>query len=275
MNAQSALGAGELVEARRALERALAEDPGILDAHQMLGAVAMREERFAEAVDSFRRALALDAEHEASLFGLANAYRRLGRDDEALVGFERLLALAPAGQQGGGRRRRPPGREGTARRRGRAARAGLAPAADAPPILANQLGELLAGEGRAAEARAAFERSSAANPELAQPQFNLGVLAEEAGDAPAAMRHYERALELAPRHFQAMFNLGRLYGARGDRVRQEELWRAAIAARPDFARGYLLLAKLLMDTGGDLGEAERLAREGLERDTGGATGPLG
>ena len=90
------------------------------------------------------------------------------------------------------------------------------------------------------------------------------------------MRHYERALELAPRHFQAMFNLGRLYGARGDRVRQEELWRAAIAAHPDFARGYLLLAKLLMDP-------ERRPRRGRAAGARGArarhrrhvTGPLG
>jgi tetratricopeptide (TPR) repeat protein len=72
-----------------------------------------------------------------------------------------------------------------------------------------------------------------------------------------------------------MFNLGRLAGARGDRRRQEELWRRAIAVRPDFVRGHYLLAKLLMDSGGDLDEAETLVRQGLARDRDHASGPLG
>ena len=61
---------------------------------------------------------------------------------------------------------------------------------DAPPTLANQLGELLAGAGRKEEAKAAFARAVAANDELAQPHFNLGVLAEEARRLGALLVHY-------------------------------------------------------------------------------------
>jgi arylsulfatase A-like enzyme/Tfp pilus assembly protein PilF len=274
MTAQSALGAGERAAARRALEAALAADGGILDAHQMLGTLAAEEERWDEAIAAFRRALALDAEHRASLFGLANAYRRLGRTAEALVGFERLLALAPHDSKAA----LAAADLLTERGDGAAAIALLeraAAARDAPPILANQLGELLAGAGRSAEARAAFERALAGNPELPQPHFNLAVLAEEAGDLRGAIRHYEAALVEAPRHYQALFNLGTLLGARGDRRRQAELWQAAIDAKPDFVRGYYFLAKLLMDTGGDLARAEELTREGLARDERHVAGPLG
>lgn len=274
MTAQSALGAGERDVARRALERVLAEEDGILDAHQMLGSLDAQEERWAQAVASFQRALALDPEHKASLFGLANAYRKLGRPEEALIGFERLLALSPQDSKAALAAADLLAAKGE---RGRAI-ALLEKAAsgrEAPPILANQLGELLAGQGRVAEARAAFERALAAGPELAQPHFNLGALAEEAGDAAAAIRHYEKALALAPRHYQAQFNLGRLLGARGEVDRQKALWQAALAANPGFVRGYYHLAKLLMDTGGDLAKAEELTRQGLARDGEHVAGPLG
>jgi choline-sulfatase len=274
MAAQSALGAGDREIARRALERVLAEDQGIVDAHQMLGAVDAQEKRWDEAASSFRRALAVDPEHKASLFGLANAYRGLGRKDEALVGFERLLALSPRDSKAVLAAADLLAEKGE---RGRAivlleeSSAG----SDAPPILANQLGELYVAEGRAAEARAAFERALAANPELAQPHFNLGALAEEKGDAAVAIRHYQKTVELAPKQFQALFNLGRLVGARGERARQAELWQAAIDANPDFVRGHYYLAKLLMDTGGDLARAEALTRQGLARDEAHVVGPLG
>ena len=274
MTAQSALGAGKQDVARRMLERVLAEDAGILDAHQMLGNLAAQEQHWTEAVASFRRALALDPEHKASLFGLANAYRKLGRPAEALVGFERLLALSPQDSKAA------LAAADLLAAKGEGARAitvleKASAGRDAPPILANQLGELLAGQGRAAEARAAFERALAANPELAQPYFNLGAMAEEEGDVGAAIRHYEKAVALAPKHYQAQFNLGRLLGARGEIGRQLACWQAALAANPEFVRGYYYLAKLLMDTGGDLARAEALTRQGLARDDEHVAGPLG
>jgi len=274
MSAQSALGAGDRATARRELERVAREDPGVLDAHQMLGGLASEEERWEDAAAAYRRALALDAEHKASLFGLANAYRKLGRADEALIGFERLLALAPHDSKAGVAAADLLVARGE-RRRAIALLESVAAGRDAAPVLANQLGELLVADGRTGEARAAFERAVEANPELVQPRFNLAVLAEEAGDAAGAERHYRAVVERAPRHFQALFNLGRLAGARGDRARQSELWEAALAANPDFVRGYYYLAKLLMDSGGDLGRAEALTREGLARDREHVAGPLG
>lgn len=274
MAAQSALGAGDAAAARRELERIVAADAGILDAHQMLGSLAAEAGAWEEAAGAFRRALAIDAEHKASLFGLANAYRRLGRADEALVGFERLLTLAPHDSKAG------LAAADLLAARGERARAitlleRVSTGREAPPILANQLGELLVAEGRAAEGRAAFERALAGNGELSQPHFNLGVLAEEAGDPATAIGHYEATVARAPKHFQALFNLGRLVGARGQRARQRELWEAALAANPEFVRGYYYLAKLLMDEGGDLARAEALTRAGLARDADHVAGPLG
>jgi predicted Zn-dependent protease len=46
-------------------------------------------------------------------------------------------------------------------------------------------------------------------------------------------------------------------------------------SNPTFVQGHYYLAKLLMDTGGDLQRAERLAREGIRLDPEHEEGPLG
>ncbi len=274
MAAQSELGKGEDEKARELLERAVATDDTMVDAHQMLGTIALRRDRHEPAAEHFRAALRVDQEHRQSLFGLAAAYRGLGRLEDALAGFERLRQLDP------GDTRATLAAADVLERLDRRSEAmavleeavgGDGPAA----ILLNKLGELeaLAGDARSAAGR--FERALEANPELVPARFNLAVLYEEAGRTGEAVAHYERVVEQAPRHFQAQFNLGRLYGQRGDLDRQQRLWEAALASNPDFVRGHYLLAKLLMDNGGDLARAEELARQGLERDPEHRAGALG
>ncbi len=275
MQAQSDIGQGDEAAAEAKLEGVLAQDPTILDAHQMLGSIAGEGERHAEAVGHFRRALELDPDHKASLFGLARAYRELGRLDDALVGFRRLLELAP----GDSKAALAAADIHVARNQldeGIGLLEGAARSPDAPAIVNNQLGELLVLAGRPDEAVPHFEQAVAGNDRLAQPCFNLAVLHEERGNTAEAIRLYEQAVARNPRHFQAQFNLGRLFGRTGEPARQEELFEAAIRSNPDFVRGYFYLAKLLMDQGEDLARAERLTRDGLARDADGAqAGPLG
>lgn len=61
----------------------------------------------------------------------------------------------------------------------------------------------------------------------------------------------------------------------GDVDRARQLWEGSIESNPDFIEGRYYLAKLLMDTGGDLARAEKLAREGIALDPEHAQGPLG
>jgi len=274
MAAQSDIGAGDLGRAESRLQRALASDPSILEAHQMLGTIALQSGELESAAERFRAALALDAELESAILGLARAYQGLDRLDEAMTGYQRLVELDPESV---------PGRMGIVDLHlGRGETALALEALEAashlekPPAAAlNRLGELLVEAGRAAEAADHFRRAVERNPQLGQGWFNLGVLAEEQGELDEAMDLYEEAVAVSPGHFQAQFNLGRLHGARGEVERQRALYEAALVSNPEFVRGYYFLAKLLMDTGGDLARAEDLARTGLKKDPEGQAGPLG
>ena len=273
MAAQSAVGGGDEEAAAARLREVLAQDPGIVDAHQMLGNVAARAGRHAEAVGHFREALALDSEHRAALFGLAAAYRAEGRREEALIGFRRLLALNPRDAKAALATAELLVAAGE-RREALAALEVAAEGGSPPAVVLNQLGELLALEGRSGEARDRFEAAIAANPDFGLPRFNLAVLLEGAGDAAGAAERYREAIERAPRYHQAQFNLGRLYARIGDRAGAERLLAAALESDPDLIQAYHHLGKLLMDRG-ELVRAEELVRAGLARDPDGRGGPLG
>ncbi len=294
MWAQTFIGKGNDEAAVERLEEALERDPGMIDAHQMLGSIATRQRRWDEAAERFRQALALDPDHRTSLFGLAGAYRRMGRLEEALVGFKRLQSLAPHDSKAA----RAMVEIHVDRGELAAALAAVDDAAQAPAapaLVHNQHGELLALMGRPEEAVIELERAIATGPRLAQPHFNLAVLHERRGEIEPAIERYAQTLKRAPKHFQAQFNLGRLHGDRGELDRQQALWEAAIESNPDFVAGYYYLAKLLMDRaatgraatgrvatgraatgrGGDLERAEDLTRQGLARDPEHRGGPLG
>ena len=78
--------------ARRALEdaRGVAATPEV---EEMLGRVALREERFEEAEARFRAALRAGSSAASVEFGLATALRRLGRKEEAAQALQRVRAL--------------------------------------------------------------------------------------------------------------------------------------------------------------------------------------
>ncbi len=274
MRAQSAFGAGDEEAASAELRAALSEDEGLLDAHQLLGTITLLAGDPEPAISYFQSALALDPEHRQSLLGLANAYRELGRIDEAVVGYRRLLEVA--GQDAKAtmalaRIHVERGEPSEAEKVLAAASEGREP----PPVVTNKLGEVMALLGRKVEAEAKFRQALGSNPELGEAQFNLAVLFDESGRIEDAISGYRRAAELRPRDQRPRFNLGRLYGRSGRPLDQIEAYRDAVEAAPDFSRGYFHLAKALMDQGRDLREAESIARKGLDLEPTGQDGALG
>ena len=214
------------------------------------------------------------AEAPEDLSGLADPYLWLDRPDDALVGYERLRGLAPHDSKAAIASTEilvDLGRPAEALEVAESA----ARYEHAPPLVHNQHGELLTLAGRIDEAEGAFERAIQTNDRPVQPHFNLAVLYEERGEMARAIERYKEALARMPWHHKTLFNLGRLLGREGDAVEQEELWQAAVDANPEFIEGHYLLAKLLMDRGGDLKRAEELVRAGLEQDETHRAGALG
>jgi tetratricopeptide (TPR) repeat protein len=83
--------------AREAFEAALALNPSVARAHSSLGFLAAEHGRLDEALDHWRKAVALDPRECDGLLALGELLWRRGRPEEARVYLELFVASAPAG----------------------------------------------------------------------------------------------------------------------------------------------------------------------------------
>jgi len=261
-------------EGLHALERVVAEDPKVIDAWFMLGNEYYRRRQFTRAIEQFTRALALKPDYDLVVINMANAYRALGRDREAMIGYRRFMELDPKNAQiryEAAQILIDGGNLDEARReltQALALEPKLAAARNALGVLALRRGDI---SGAEREIRAAIEEK----PDVRLAHFNLALLAEQQRDLPRAVAEYKKEIELHPNSYKAAFNLGRLYEGQGDRQSQVAAFRQAIEMNPFFAEGHLFLAKAYLDRGEDFDEAVRLARRGIELDPKGEYAPLG
>ncbi len=248
-------------DAMAKVRRVLEEDPGILEAHFVLGNLFVKQEDWEGAIAAYREALALDPEYLSAVLGLADAYRLAERYEEAAAGYRRLLDLDPNDNKAhfhlaeihAAREEYEEALEVLER---------LEATGEQRAPAHNLKGQCLLSLGRLNEAEAELRRALEMDDRLSDAWYNLALLFEERGDGAGAIEAYETRLEMAPKDFRSHFNLGRLLGAMGDPVRMEASFRAAVEANPDFAVGYLYLAKALLDRG-DLTQAEGAALRGL------------
>ena len=267
--AGSASSEGRVDEALTRIESVLAEDPDILEAHDIRGNLFKKKGDVARAIEAYREALSRDPEYKPALFNLALAYKDTGRTAEAAVGLERILTLDPRDNKAYfvlaeihvGKKEfqkaldllKRSAERGTER-------------APAHNLMAECYVELKDFAAAEREVRTAL----ALKPDLPIAHFNLAIIREERGDREGAVAAYEKEIEVAPKSYKAHFNLAKLL----DGERQVEHLKKAVELKTDFANGYLYLAKAYLD-GGRLEEAVEEARRGIELGADRNLAPLG
>jgi len=261
-------------EGLQALKRVVDEDPKVIDAWFMMGNEYYRRHDYARAIDRYKHALELKPDYDLVVINMANAYRALGRDEEAMIGYRRFMELDPKNAQI---------RYETAQiliDNGKLdeAQAELTHALQLEPKLAaarNALGVLALRRGDLGGAEREIRAAIAEKADVRLAHYNLALLAEERGDFQRAIAEYTREIELHANSYKAAFNLGRVYERVGDRRAQIDAYRKAIEMNPSFAEGHLFLAKAYLDQEHQLDEAVRLARRGIELAPASEYAPLG
>jgi tetratricopeptide (TPR) repeat protein len=263
---------GMLVEAEREFRRVheLRSDDRMAPFH--LGLIALRQARWNEAVDHFRRAADGEESRAAVRYNLALALEAAGRLDEADA------ALAGALEHHGHDARLWTGWGLLALRQSDAAHAlerfarardllgqtlpparwfwgcGWAQALSEAwpdalstvregvhaypdhPVLRTTLGVLLEGTGEVGEAEAHLRHALGEDPSIPQISKNLGDLLYRAGRWDEAEEAYERATRLARALGDDIyFKLGNLACRRGDLTAARQHWQQAIAINPEHA----------------------------------------
>lgn len=261
--------AAMLDEAHREFRRVADLRPSEGTAPFYLGLIALRQARWADAVESLKLAVERGGPRPAALHNLAFALEQLGRLDEAeaaygeaagrarddariLIGWS-IAALKrddfPAARERLARARElhgdrplPPlwywaatlgaGADGDNDAALETARAGVA-AHPAHAVLRNNLAVLLEASGDIAAAEALLRAALADEPGLPQISKNLADLLYRSGRYDEALAAYERAARLAPDLGDDLyFKLGNIAYKRRDRLRARESWAKAAELNP-------------------------------------------
>ncbi len=260
-------------EAMAKIEKVLAEDPDILEAHYIRGNLFTKQKELEKALAAYQDALARDPEYKSALYGLATTYQEMGRTAEAEVGFRRILELDPRDN-----------RAYYMLAKIQVDRDDYAGALDllkqavdigserAP--LHNLMAECYIGMKNFDEAKEEIGRALEMNSELPTAHFNLALIHEEEDDVPSAIQAYEKELEISPKDFRSHFNVAKLYGKAGNGPKTKEHFEKAIETNDKFAIGHLYLAKFYLDSG-ELEKAQELALKGIELGPEPKMAPLG
>lgn len=193
----------------------------------------------------------------------ALAHHRAGRLDQAVAGYEAVLARDPANAVALHLLGMASHQRGDHTRAAELVRRALASDADNATYHAN-LGTILTTLARHDEAERALRRAIEIDPEQVEAQFNLGNLLNAARRPAEAEAAYRAAIASRPRLHQALNNLGALLRGQGRLDEAEALLRRALKAKPDFARAEYNLGKVLFDQG-KLAAAEASFRRILAR----------
>jgi tetratricopeptide (TPR) repeat protein len=109
------------------------------------------------------------------------------------------------------------------------------------PETYNNLGNAMARLGRPAEATAAYAQAVRLRPGFAEAEFNWGNALSDAGDLSAAAVHYEKALGLRPAYPEAQYRLGNARANSGRLTDAIAHYQAALRLRPGYAEALATL----------------------------------
>lgn len=170
--AQERFQVGAYRDAGDAARQALELDEKSADAFQLLGAIAVAEEKFAEAEALLRNAVSLNRNSAHLRYHLANAQRAQGNNESAAAAYRQALKLNPS----------------------------LAPSFFG-------LAMALRGLGERDEAAATLFRYLQRQPTDADAHYELGMLFRESGRLEQALKHLRLAVRARPDHKGAALSL--------------------------------------------------------------------
>lgn len=263
---ESAVGqfqSGNLDAAGRICATILAETPDNGDALHLMGAVHLRQNDAATAVDLLNRARLAAPRNVEVMTNLGAALRATGEKEKAASLLKKAVKSAPknvGAHINYANLLAETGDQATAERHYRRALQ-LEPN---HPGACRGLGELYVGMGRTEDALKAFEVLFAFDPQDAEILAILGALRAETGDDCGAETALRASLALNPDNPDATANLANILACRCAYDEAMSLYDRVIAANPDDPDVLANMANTLRRSG-DVERASALYRQALER----------
>jgi lipopolysaccharide biosynthesis regulator YciM len=239
--------AGRSTAAAEAYEEVLAREPGSADPHLRLGELAQGRGDWQAALEHRLHALRAD-ERPDTLLAVALDYQRLGRPEEALATYRRILERDRSHLTALRAIRDLTVRQGRwSEALGAQERllhalpdAGRGPEQEWLAGIHYELGKELSGEGKIQEALGHFREALKADRGFLPAPVAIGDAYLRAGDSREALRAWERAAEAAPAPV-LLHRIEQVYRAEGRPSRMITLYQDAVGRAPqDLALAFQL-----------------------------------
>ena len=202
-------GAGRLADAEAAFRTILERQPKHVRALALLGAVCLRRNQPAAALDCIDQAIALDPRHAPLHNERGNALQALGRLNDALASYDGAVTLAPGYADALNNRGNLLQSLGRYAEAVESYDAAIAAGPKFPQLFYNRANALQNLE-RHGEAITGYDRAVALKPDYALAFNNRGLSLQALGRHEAALVDYDRTIALVPANPQPYLNRGNL-----------------------------------------------------------------
>jgi tetratricopeptide (TPR) repeat protein/peroxiredoxin len=227
--------------------------PGVTDTSEFqrnylsFGAVYFQREYFGQAEASFRLALSDDPTSAEALYGLGSVYLKQQKTAEARESFERATKVRASYPETLPNAWNNLGLLAT--REGHTADAiqYFQEALQKNPnhlIALNNLGNAYRHQKQWAEARKILERAVQVGPQDPEANYSLGMVFAQLDDSDRAYEYLQKALKFRPGYPEALNNLGVLYLRTQRRDKAVASFEECIRVAPAFDQAYLNLARV-------------------------------
>lgn len=243
---------GQFDQAEALLDQVLRDEPQNAEVLHLLGQVAHLKGKHALAVDSIKKAIALDPHEGAFHCNLGLAYKALGQMRNAAASFQWAVKIQPDLSSAHSNLAATLNEQGYYEAAESYAREALRLSPRFADAFVN-LGNALYYQEKVAEAEQCFHTALEIQPQLYQAHVNLGHSYQQQGKFAEAEKEYEEALRHNPREIRALHGLSlfRQYSSADhvDRERIETLLKDPAVPAHDRKVLYYTLAKIFDDAG--------------------------
>jgi len=203
---------GELTDAVKSFEKAIAIKPNFTDAYYNLGITFQELNMLEAAVKNYEKALEIQPKYAIVHNNLGIVFKELGQIHDSIRSYEKAIASQP----------------------------------DFPEAH-NNLGNAFRENGQLDEAIKFYEKAIALNSEFSDAYNNVGIALFELGQPNDAIKFYEKALEIEPSYTEVYNNLGNALKETGQQDNAVKSYEAAIALQSDYADAHYNLGVIFQD----------------------------
>lgn len=246
---------GAVDEAVETYRRAIALRPKNIVAMNALGILLHNRGRYDEAIVAYEQALKLEPNRPELQHNLGNTFRTLGRFEEAATRFRQATRLKPDYAKAHYHLGATLHQQGKPNE----ALAALQMALiynDKYAEAHDELGNVLVSMDKDAEAVECYQSALRLRPDLVNAWGNLGTLLNTLGRRDEALRCLSQAVKLDPNLPEAHNNLGNVYKAQHRLEEAKACYERALQLRPHYGKAHYNLGNIYLEYG-QLDEADR------------------